>query len=440
MRPACSAIVAAAALAAVSLAAPAPAAGQGLGQMVRGQFELSTGQSLDAAGNTVLVLTTSITHRRLVFFRTRDGYEARYRIYIDLRDRHNRRVRGEVVEESVTAEDFETTRAPRVVSTVRAQIPVAPGEYSARVEIEVLRTSLRYEREAKIQIHGREHGAFEVGRPFFSIPQAARRDDKPPAGEIVYTYCHGAVPEGFEPLPGDVFSHPEGWLRTSLTILSPAGERTSRSVVLSTRISGSGKHMIYYSRRTIDTGAEGRATVCLDLCVDDLPMGRYEIHAAAGIPHSTKKAVSHGAFTILLSRAMFERRFEDTLELLSCVAEERHLEPLRNAPVEERAAEWDRFWTSREAVRKAEFDGDLDEFLERLAFVLEHFGKHQAGWKTDMGRIFIRLGPPDHEAERDGTLLGTRLKVWYYYSRGIVFIFEDPIGSGQYRLIDTRSI
>ena len=57
-----------------------------------------------------------------------------------------------------------------------------------------------------------------------------------------------------------------------------------------------------------------------------------------------------------------------------------------------------------------------------------------------MGRIYIRHGPPDNSVDRDGPTLGSRYRIWYYYSKGLAFIFEDTMGSGLYRLYDTRSI
>jgi hypothetical protein len=75
-----------------------------------------------------------------------------------------------------------------------------------------------------------------------------------------------------------------------------------------------------------------------------------------------------------------------------------------------------------------------------VRFTLETFGSHGPGWKTDLGRIYIRHGAPDKIVDRDGRTLGSKLKIWYYYSKGIAFIFEDSMGSGLYMLIDTRSI
>ena len=185
---------------------------------------------------------------------------------------------------------------------------------------------------------------------------------------------------------------------------------------------------------------EGRGMFCMEMNVDDLPIGYYEITAAVSIPNSTKKVVRTGSFTMLLGRAMFDEYFEDTLELLGYLVEDDDIVRLRNVSPEERIDEWNRYWKSKDPTRTTDLNEELSEFLRRVRFTLENFGSHGPGWKTDMGRIYIRHGPPDNSVDRDGRTLGSRLKIWYYYSKGIAFIFEDSIGSGLYMLYDTRSI
>jgi GWxTD domain-containing protein len=137
---------------------------------------------------------------------------------------------------------------------------------------------------------------------------------------------------------------------------------------------------------------------------------------------------------------MFAGYFDQTLELLSYIADDSDLRRLREAPSGSRMEEWERFWRERSPAQSDAAGAEYEEFLRRVAFALDRFGRFGPGWKTDRGRIYIRYGPPDEEIDRDGATLGTRLKIWYYYSKGIVFIFEDTVGAGRYHLMETRSI
>jgi hypothetical protein len=78
------------------------------------------------------------------------------------------------------------------------------------------------------------------------------------------------------------------------------------------------------------------------------------------------------------------------------------------------------------------------DFLQRLRYVLKSYSKHQSGWRTSMGKVYIQNGRPDKIEDRQEPRMGRNYQLWYYYSKGIVFIFEDLIGSGEYHLLSTE--
>ena len=55
-----------------------------------------------------------------------------------------------------------------------------------------------------------------------------------------------------------------------------------------------------------------------------------------------------------------------------------------------------------------------------------------------MGKIYIKHGCPDKIEDRQASRLGGNYQLWYYYSKGVVFIFEDSMGSGEYHLYSTE--
>ncbi|MCK4548928.1 MAG: GWxTD domain-containing protein, partial [Candidatus Krumholzibacteria bacterium] len=397
-------------------------------------------QSIDAEGNVLLVIDTAIEYRRLVFFRQPTGYVADYRIYIEIRNEEGKRVRGEVIEKTVTTPEYKMTRSSGMLSEVKKKVPLGSGKFDVDVTIEVVKTSLKYERRAEVRIYGREHGLFEMSDPVFSAPVDGRTGRKPPSGELSFSTCSKEISEGYRQLAGEVYIGFEGWVRISWTILSPMEKRTGRGMEVTVKVQDSQKHVKAYSRQTFEVDGEGRGMFCIDMNVDQLPLGFYEVNAAVSIPNTTKKVVRTGNFTMLLGRAMFDEYFEDTLELLGYTADDDDVERLRGITPEDRIDEWNRYWKSKDPTRTTDLNEELSEFLRRVRFTLENFSGHGPGWSSDMGRIYIRHGPPDNEVDRDGQTLGTRLKIWYYYSKGLAFIFEDSMGSGLYRLYDTRSI
>jgi GWxTD domain-containing protein len=74
------------------------------------------------------------------------------------------------------------------------------------------------------------------------------------------------------------------------------------------------------------------------------------------------------------------------------------------------------FWDIRNPNPGAPTNTFRQEHYERLQYASDHFGKFGDGWNTDMGRIYITLGPPQQKA-RYVTQSGVRgMEIWFYSS------------------------
>jgi GWxTD domain-containing protein len=134
----------------------------------------------------------------------------------------------------------------------------------------------------------------------------------------------------------------------------------------------------------------------------------------------------------LLSRA------DDLVDLLSLAKDEKAARAVAEAPAAERVRAWSLFWRSLDPTPSTESNEAFGEFLQRLKYTLSAFSKHKPGWRTDMGKIYIEHGPPDKVEDRQTSRLGGNYQLWYYYSKGVVYIFEDTIGTGDYHLLSTE--
>ncbi len=78
----------------------------------------------------------------------------------------------------------------------------------------------------------------------------------------------------------------------------------------------------------------------------------------------------------------------------------------------------------------------LDESVS-TGFTDLYFQPINLGWQTDRGKIYLEFGKPDKVSDYPGQL-GRGYQYWYYYSIGTIFVFEDPVGTGEYQLISTE--
>lgn len=94
------------------------------------------------------------------------------------------------------------------------------------------------------------------------------------------------------------------------------------------------------------------------------------------------------------------------------------------------------FWSKRDPDPSTDENEFKQEFYDRIEFVNKRFIEGIPGWKTDRGRIYIYLGPPDKIDQRpyinDPNVKGLIWWGYYRYRLGIEFI--DKTGDGRYSL------
>jgi GWxTD domain-containing protein len=126
------------------------------------------------------------------------------------------------------------------------------------------------------------------------------------------------------------------------------------------------------------------------------------------------------------------REFYETARLIM-VQEEKNI--FNHLPDQESRQEFIRdFWAKRDPDSDTEENEFKEEFFSRIEYANRYFREGIPGWKTDRGRIFIYLGPPDKIEQRpyinDPSIKG--LLWWGYYRNRIGVEFVDTTGDGSY--------
>jgi len=425
--------------AAFCLVSVSPARGQGeFDRPVEGMtFELSVSQEFDESSKPMIVVSASIPYRKLVFFLRGQRYEARYRAYLELKKRHGKGMPGRVWEESVTVDSFgETTSAAKFAATRRA-FPIDPGEYTAVVTIEVIDTSRRFREEQAVRVVGDETGRLEVSTPVFYSCRKDSLSPKPRDGEIVVSTCPLSGGGDARINPGAVYGDFGGWARIVFGVVAPAAQ-DGDSLVLTARMRDARGAVVLYTREAFHRGGERHSALCLEIGLDSLSIGEYEVDVVLETADGAQRSQSTGRFSLLFNAGLLMSGGDDLVDLLSLVGDEKEARAVAEAPAAERMRAWALFWRKHDPTPSTESNEAFGDFLQRLRFVLKSFSKNGPGWRTDMGKVYMQNGRPDKVEDRQEARMGRNYQLWYYYSKGTVFIFEDSIGSGEYHLLSTE--
>jgi GWxTD domain-containing protein len=165
--------------------------------------------------------------------------------------------------------------------------------------------------------------------------------------------------------------------------------------------------------------------------VKDLAPGEYRMTLRVTLGELTDSA--EGWFRVGESGRTLGSDPDRLRTVLGYIATHREKILLEEAPDDSLSALWERFWERRDPSPETARNESEEEFLNRVEEADRRFGGLDPGWKTDMGRIYIRYGPPDRVEQFAGQLNRSPTEVWTYSTRGERFVFQDE-GFGRYRL------
>ena len=404
--------------------------------VIRKKFDLAVEQVFDENGNPSIVINLSVPYRRIIFFKKKNGYEAKLRIYVELKDKRGVHILGRVWEKVVREKSYRDTTAPKKSVVLKRKIPAKSGANAVDVTVEVVGTSIKYHRREVLNIISASSGSFEISKPSF---KAVRLEELPPPGELLLRVVNpdsdDAIPTTFRATYTELDQGP----RVEYSVVL-SGEIESDTVVIASRVRNAQGRMILYSKGHIVLRPGGHARVAIEFDISNLPVGFYSISTViADVSMATRK-VSDGKFVVVFNKALFSRYYSDLIEMVSQIASEKEVERLSQAVGQERISEWEKFWKSKDPTPSTEENEEYNQFIERLVYVMQHFSRVKPGWKTDMGKVYIANGHPDRIVDRQGAMLGKYYEYWYYYSKGVVYIFEDALGNGDYRLLNVRML
>jgi GWxTD domain-containing protein len=95
------------------------------------------------------------------------------------------------------------------------------------------------------------------------------------------------------------------------------------------------------------------------------------------------------------------------------------------------------FWDKRDPDPYSEENEFKKEFFDRIEYANKRFKEGTPGWKTDRGRIYIYMGPPDKFEEfftHDDPEVRGPILWWIYYNYELGIEFVDEKNNGTYRI------
>jgi GWxTD domain-containing protein len=141
-----------------------------------------------------------------------------------------------------------------------------------------------------------------------------------------------------------------------------------------------------------------------------------------------------------LGNEKLPQRYRDWLEkdVVYIITKEERDAFLRLTTDEDRGKFIQRFWDIRNPLPGVSTNPFREEHYRRIAYANQYFGNEAGleGWRTDRGRVYITLGPPQQKGVYYGYRNLRPMEIWFYSSNGpalppffyVVFYQRENIG------------
>ena len=172
--------------------------------------------------------------------------------------------------------------------------------------------------------------------------------------------------------------------------------------------------------------------------VDSLNSGNYWVEVV--VPNKRKKVVERTAFEVWKTMEFKNKKeLNRAIEALVYIASPEIFDRMNQAKsFSERKKLFEKFWKGVDPTPETEINELQLEYYRRVRYANRHFAiLGQDGWHSDRGKIYILYGPPD-SVEHQTDNQSRDYEIWRYKNLKRKFVFFDPLGNGNYRLIEKR--
>ncbi len=376
-------------------------------------FTADVSVTIDSTAKSSVEVTFTLPYVELNWNKLPRGYAAGAGFSIVFEPRDRERLYGDSWEKRILVDSFQETRNIRNQLVAHRTFQIPPGRYKVRARVRDVSTQIESEATDVLQIE--DLAKVPVG---FSDLVLGLRD---------------SASSQFVPVTSRRFGDGAAGLAVRAVLLDRRPGVWPREAKLHWAVEETGG----------DVAQQGDTTVVLRRPVenielrprlDELFIGDYvfELELVAG----KSRWRTTRSFEVQQSGPPKGKEYTLMLEALSYIAEPSEIEAMRKVPPDGQAEAWEKFWKRRDPTPDTPVNENLIEFYRRLRYASSHFTGMGPGWRSDMGRIYIRYGPPDQVENQPGSATSPTVEIWYYHRPYHRFVFVDREGFGRFTLLN----
>ncbi len=375
------------------------------------QFTADLVVSLRPDGEPALAVSIVVPYRQLEWLKAPLGYAAVVEFTVVFEPDHPGAQIGDSWDRPLLVADFSTTVKAGSSVIERRTFDLPPGRYRVRIGV----------RAGDSDVPSTATGHVEV--PDYS---------RVPLGLADVELGVAGLSGEFQPVPSRAFGRNASRLAARMALFDRRAGAWPRDYPVRYWINDDTGNEVATGTRSLSLSHSNEPVVVAPDSLD-LFLGSYVFVAEIGQGDSRWRV--ERSFEVEDSGPPRGREFQRLLEPLSFIADGHEIDRLRKLAPADQAAGWEAFWQRRDPTPDTPRNEALLEFFRRVRYASRHFQTFGPGWRSDMGRIYIKYGPPDQTESRPATGSDAPLEIWDYNRPYRRFVFEDRDGFGRYVLV-----
>lgn len=348
----------------------------------------------------------SLAYDELLFVKGEDGftatYTASYRIATDKGERvHTGNLSG-----AVQVFSFAETNARNMLAHEEIRLRLPPGSYVVSVTMEDRENKRSGTRQQTLVMEPPKSSGLQLS----SLMLLGCMEDRQALSDTLPDPC-GALT-----VAAELYAFGD----TSETVLPVRVEVSDAR----------GKSRIEQSDSILVSGA--LTMVEMFLGVTRLEAGSYQVQMSVGT-HDPTTTARH--MVVPWSIWTMVNRYDDAHRLLSYIAEKDEVRRFKKLAPQDRTEFWHAYWDEHDPVPSTPRNELVEMYEARIMYANDNFSAFEEGWKTDMGMVHVRFGPPDDIERHPFDRNNKPYEIWSYHSLKREFVFVDRTGFGRYDMV-----
>jgi GWxTD domain-containing protein len=368
-----------------------------------------------------LSLFIELVYDELQFVKMVDDYEASYEVSITIFDKDGDQTDGKTFREMISVNNFDQTNKRTMYNLSNQVFDMDPGSYKISVAVQDQETNQSSHTQKNIELRD-----FSKDKLALSDIIWVNELEPDSSGEI--RSIRPQISDLTKGLGAPAFAYFEVYNPGNADNITVDYELFQEQIKKSVKKSLSRN---FTKQKTM---------AYFPIQVDSLNHGLYHltVSAAAG---KEKVKVSKDFYIRWSSLPTNARDLKEAIEQTRYIADKDEWKKLKNAKGDQLLVEFKKFWLRRDPTPGTEINEAMDAHYTRIEYANQNFSamQHQ-GWRTDMGMVYIILGPPDDVERNAYPRYSKPYEIWYYYRYNRDFVFLDLTGFGDFRLDTPFSI